>query len=151
MAELQSLKGMEEITIGTYRGFDLSVSFDSFTKNMRATLRNKYSYTTDLGTDGYGNITRINNLLDNIEKRIPEERDKLDNIQKQLETAKVEVQKEFPQEQVLKDKLERLNQLNAELNIKTDENEIIDDFEDIKDNKNSIDKDDPSKNDDTRY
>ena len=52
---------------------------------------------------------------------------------------------------VLKDKLERLNQLNAELNIKTDENEIIDDFEDIKDNKNSIDKDDPSKNDDTRY
>ena len=51
----------------------------------------------------------------------------------------------------MKDKLERLNQLNAELNIKTDENEIIDDFEDIKDNKNSIDKDDPSKNDDTRY
>lgn len=104
MAELQNLKGMEEITIGTYRGFDLSISFDSFTKNMRATLRNKYSYTTDLGTDGYGNITRINNLLDNIEKRIPEERDKLDNIQNQLETAKLEVQKEFSQEQDLKDK-----------------------------------------------
>ena len=136
MAELQNLKGMEEITIGTYRGFDLSISFDSFTKNMRATLRNKYSYTTDLGTDGYGNITRINNLLDNIEKRIPEERDKLDNIQNQLETAKLEVQKEFSQEQDLKDKQKRLSELNAELNIKEDENEVIDDVEETKEKTN---------------
>ena len=151
MAELQSLKGMEEITIGTYRGFDLSVSFDSFTKNMRATLRNKYSYTTDLGTDGYGNITRINNLLDNIEKRIPEERDKLDNIQNQLETAKVEVQKDFSQEQDLKDKQKRLSELNAELNIKEDENEVIDDVEETKENKKELDKIDPNKNDDTRF
>ena len=142
---------MEEITIGTYRGFDLSISFDSFTKNMRATLRNKYSYTTDLGTDGYGNITRINNLLDNIEKRIPEERDKLDNIQKQLETAKVEVQKDFSQEQDLKDKQKRLSELNAELNIKEDENEVIDDVEETKENKKELDKIDPNKNDDTRF
>ena len=137
--------------IGEYRGFKMILQIDSVFGMAQITLQNKSSYKTDLGTDVFGNITRINNLLEGIEKKIPEERDNLDNLNKQFEIAKVEVQKEFPQEQVLKDKLERLNQLNAELNIKTDENKIIDDFEDIKDNKNSIDKDDPSKNDDTRY
>ncbi len=127
LAELQNLKGMEEKAIGEYRGFEISISFDSFSRNMKATLRNKYSYTTELGTDAFGNITRLNNLLENIEKRIPEERDKLDNIKNQFETAKVEVLKEFPQESELKSKQERLTILNAELNIKEDENEIIDD------------------------
>ena len=94
---------------------------------MKITLKNKYSYTADLGTDSFGNITRINNLLDNIEKRIPEERDKLDNLEKQFEIAKVEVTKEFPQEEELKSKQAKLAEVNAELNIKDDENEIIDD------------------------
>ncbi|MBR3325264.1 MAG: DEAD/DEAH box helicase family protein [Clostridia bacterium] len=145
LAELQNLKGMEETTIGEYRGFSLSISFDSFSKNMKATLRNKYSYTTELGTDAYGNITRLNNLLDNIEKRIPEERDKLDNLQKQLDTAKVEVLKEFSQENELKEKQERLRILNAELNIKEDENEIIDDSPEQEENKPL------NRNNDTRF
>lgn len=129
LAEIQSLKGMEVREIGEYRGFKISIAYDSLTRNIRATLRNKYSYSTDLGLDAFGNITRINNLLDNIEKRIPEERIKLDNLINQMEIANVEVQKEFPQEQELKEKLEKLNTLNAELNIKNDENEIIDDFD----------------------
>ena len=112
---------------------------------MKATLRNKYSYTTELGTDAYGNITRLNNLLDNIEKRIPEERDKLDNLQKQLDTAKVEVLKEFSQENELKEKQERLRILNAELNIKEDENEIIDDSPEQEENKPL------NRNNDTRF
>ena len=145
LAELQNLKGMEETTIGEYRGFSLSISFDSFSKNMKATLRNKYSYTTELGTDAYGNITRLNNLLDNIEKRIPEERDKLDNLQKQLDTAKLEVLKEFSQENELKEKQERLRILNAELNIKEDENEIIDDSPEQEENKPL------NRNNDTRF
>ena len=127
LEELQKLKGMETKTIGEYRGFKMSISFDSFTKLMKITLKNKYSYTADLGTDSFGNITRINNLLDNIEKRIPEERDKLDNLEKQFEIAKVEVTKEFPQEEELKSKQAKLAEVNAELNIKDDENEIIDD------------------------
>ena len=127
MEELQKLKGMETKTIGEYRGFKMFISFDSFTKLMKITLKNKYSYTSDLGTDSFGNITRINNLLDNIEKRIPEERDKLDNLEKQFEIAKVEVTKEFPQEEELKSKQAKLAEVNAELNIKDDENEIIDD------------------------
>ena len=131
LAELQNLKVMEQKTIGDYRGFNISISFDSLTRNMKVTLKNKFSYTTELGIDAFGNITRINNLLDNIEKRIPEEREKLDNIKNQLETAKIEVQKVFPQENELKTKQERLTILNSELNIKEDENEIIDDDNEI--------------------
>lgn len=150
LAVLQDLKGMEVRDIGEYRGFNMSVSFDSVTRNVRVTLKNKYSYSTDLGVDAYGNITRINNLLDNIEARIPEERNKLDTLNAQMETAKVEVQKEFPQEQELTEKMEKLNKLNAELNIKIDENEIIDDFDDEPKNDKSMEKSDKNKNNMTR-
>ena len=132
LAVIQDLKGVEVRDVGEYRGFNMSVSFDSVSRNVRVTLKNRYSYSTDLGLDAYGNITRINNLLDNIEARIPEERNKLDTLNAQMETAKLEVQKEFPQEQELKEKTEKLNKLNAELNIKIDENEIIDDVDDEK-------------------
>ena len=104
-----------------------------------------------MGLDAFGNITRINNLLDNIETKIPNERNKLDTLNQQMETAKVEVQKEFPQEQELKEKMEKLNQLNAELNIKIDENEIIDDFDDEKENDKSNEKSDKNRNNDTRF
>ena len=72
--------------------------------NFQLTLKNKYSYKIDLGNDVFGNITRINNCLESIEKDIPKERDWLDNLNHQLENAKIEVQKEFPQEQELQDK-----------------------------------------------
>ena len=151
LAVLQDLKGMEVRDIGEYRGFNMSVSFDSVSRNIRVTLKNRYSYSTDLGLDAYGNITRINNLLDNIKAKIPDERNKLDTLNQQMETAKVEVQKEFPQEQELKEKMDKLNQLNAELNIKIDENEIIDDFDDEKENDKSKEKSDKNRNDDTRF
>lgn len=146
LAVLQDLKGMEVRDIGEYRGFNMSVSFDSVSRNIRVTLKNRYSYSTDLGLDAYGNITRINNLLDNIKAKIPDERNKLDTLNQQMETAKVEVQKEFPQEQELKEKMDKLNQLNAELNIKIDENEIIDDFDDEKENDKSKEKSDKNRN-----
>lgn len=135
LSECQNIRDMESKYIGEYRGFKMELSYDSFVKSMRITLKNKYTYRTELGTDAFGNITRINNLLENIEKQIPLERDKLDNLNKQFETAKIEVTKEFPQEQELKEKQDRLNQINAELNIKDDENEIIGDDEESKDGK----------------
>ena len=135
LTECQNIRDMESKYIGEYRGFKMELSYDSFVKSMRITLKNKYTYRTELGTDAFGNITRINNLLENIEKQIPLERDKLDNLNKQFETAKIEVTKEFPQEQELKEKQDRLNQINAELNIKDDENEIIGDDEESKDGK----------------
>ncbi len=124
---VQNLKSMEEKEIGEYRGFNMTVSFDSFSKNIKLKLKNKFSYSIDLGTDINGNITRINNCLENIAKDIPTEREKLDNIMFQLENAKQEIQKEFPKEQELKEKLQKLDKINAELKINDNDHEMLGD------------------------
>ena len=123
LESIQDLKSMETREIGEYRGFTMEMSFDSITRNIRLKLKNKFSYSIDLGTDINGNITRINNCLDNIAKDIPHERDLLDNTFFQLENAKQESQKEFPKEQELQEKLRKLEEINAELKINENENE----------------------------
>ena len=137
----QLLKSMEVKEIGKYRGFKMEISFDSITRNIKLKLKNKFSYTIDLGVDANGNITRINNCLENIARDIPLEREKLDNTKLQLENAKVESQKEFPQEQELKEKQRKLEEINAELKINENEHEMLgDEKEEEKDkitNKNS--------------
>ena len=132
---VQNLKSMEEKKIGEYRGFNMTVSFDSFTKNIKLKLKNKFSYSIDLGTDANGNITRINNCLENIAKDIPIEREKLDNTNFQLENAKQEIQKEFPKEQELKEKLQKLDQINAELKINDTDHEMLGDEQEEKEEK----------------
>lgn len=123
----QLLKSMEVREIGEYRGFKMEISFDSVTRNIKLKLKNKFSYTIDLGVDAGGNIIRINNCLENIARDIPLEREKLDNTKLQLENAKVESQKEFPQEQELKDKQRKHDSINAELKINDDDHEILGD------------------------
>lgn len=127
LESIQSLKSMEQKEIGQFRGFIMEISFESFSKNIRLKLKNKYSYSIDLGTDANGNITRINNCLENIEKNILLEREKLDNIKLQLENAKQESQKEFPQEQELREKQNKLDEINAELKINDKGHEILGD------------------------
>ena len=78
LQSINDLKSMETREIGEYRGFTMEISFDSITRNIRLKLKNKFSYSIDLGTDVNGNITRINNCLENIAKDIPHERDLLD-------------------------------------------------------------------------
>ena len=131
---IQNLKSMEEKNIGEYRGFTMEVSFDSFTRNIKLKLKNKFSYSIDLGTDVNGNITRINNCLENIAKDIPIERERLDNTKFQLENAKQEIQKEFPKEQELKEKLKKLDEINAELKINENEHEILGNEKEEKEN-----------------
>ena len=89
-----------------------------------------------MGTDSNGNITRINNCLENIAKDIPLETEILDNIHLQLENAKIEEQKEFPKEQELKEKLKKLDEINAELKINDNEHEMIGDEQEEKEDKN---------------
>lgn len=132
LACVQNIKSMEEKDIGEYRGFNMTVSFDSFSKNIKLKLKNKFSYSIDLGTDINGNITRINNCLENIAKDIPTEREKLDNTMFQLENAKQEIQKEFPKEQELKEKLQKLDQINAELKINDNDHEMLGDEQEEK-------------------
>ena len=131
----QLLKSMEVKEIGEYRGFKMEISFDSITRNIKLKLKNKFSYTIDLGTDVNGNITRINNCLENIAKDIPHERDLLDNTYFQLENAKQESQKEFPKEQELQEKLRKLEEINAELKINENEHEMLGDEKEEKQDK----------------
>ena len=140
----QLLKSMEVKEIGEYRGFKMEISFDSVTRNIKLKLKNKFSYTIDLGVDAGGNIIRINNCLENIARDIPLEREKLDNTKLQLENAKIESQKEFPQEQELKDKQRKLDSINAELKINDDDHEILGDEQEEKDDKNK-DKNSPER------
>lgn len=141
---IQNLKSMEVKVVGEYRGFNMEISFDSFSKNIKLKLKNKFSYSIDLGTDINGNITRINNCLDNIAKDIPHERDLLDNTYFQLENAKQESQKEFPKEQELQEKLRKLEEINAELKINENEHEMLGDEKEEKQDK-SPDKNSPER------
>ena len=131
----KELKSMEEKEIGEYRGFKMKLAFNSFSKNFQLTLKNKYHYMVELGSDVFGNITRINNCLESIEKDIPKERDWLDNLNHQLENAKVEVQKKFPQEQELQDKEKRLEALNIELKLNEQDKELLGDEQEEKEDK----------------
>lgn len=141
---IQNLKSMEVKVVGEYRGFNMEISFDSFSKNIKLKLKNKFSYSIDLGTDINGNITRINNCLENIAKDIPHERDLLDNTFFQLENAKQESQKEFPKEQELQEKLRKLEEINAELKINENEHEMLGDEKEEKQDK-SPDKNSPER------
>ena len=141
---VQGLKSMEVKEIGEYRGFKMEISFDSFTKNIKLKLKNKFSYSIDLGTDINGNITRINNCLENIARDIPHEREKLDNTNFQLENAKNEIQKEFPKEQELQEKLKKLDKINAELKINDNTHEMLEDEQEEKEDR-SPDKKSPER------
>ena len=144
LESIQNLKSMEIKEIGEYRGFNMEISFDSFSKNIRLKLKNKFSYSIDLGTDINGNITRINNCLENISKDIPHERDLLDNTYFQLENAKQEAEKEFPKEQELQEKLRKLEEINAELKINDNDHEMLGDEKEEKQDK-SPDKNSPER------
>lgn len=135
LQSINDLKSMETREIGEYRGFTMEISFDSITRNIRLKLKNKFSYSIDLGTDVNGNITRINNCLENIAKDIPHERELLDNTYFQLENAKQESQKEFPKEQELQEKLRKLEEINAELKINENEHEMLGDEKEEKQDK----------------
>ena len=144
LQSINDLKSMETREIGEYRGFKMEISFDSITRNIKLKLKNKFSYSIDLGTDINGNITRINNCLENVAKDIPHERDLLDNTYFQLENAKQEVQKEFPKEQELQEKLRKLEEINAELKINEDDHEMLGDEKEVKQDK-SPDKNSPER------
>jgi hypothetical protein len=103
--------------IGEYGGFRMVVAFDFFQNQFRLSLKGKITHDIEVGTDAYGNITRINNKIENMGKELSETEQKLENVQHQLETAKQEVDKPFAQEAELAEKSDRLNALNALLNM----------------------------------
>ena len=116
---------LEGTEIGTYRGFPMSIRWNSITHCYNLKLQHHMKYVVELGENGLGNVLRINNALDNIQKRITRAEQNLQTLESQLEDAKIEVKKEFPKEAVLKEKNERLFELNALLNMDESNNPII--------------------------
>ena len=105
------------VTIGEYQGFKMSVSFDSFFSKFTISLKGSLSHEVEIGADPLGNLQRLSNALEGMTGKMADVEQKLSNVEHQLETAKVEVTKPFAQEQELSEKLERLAELNALLNM----------------------------------
>ena len=114
---MKEVKGLEPVPIGSYRGFQMSLTLEDFGKQYVLTLKGKMSHRVELGKDPRGNLIRIDNALAGMETRLARVQEKLDSLYAQMETAKAELGKPFPQEQELKEKSARLAQLNIELNI----------------------------------
>ena len=113
------------VTIGEFQGFKMSVSFDSFYSKFTINLKGSLSHEVEIGADPLGNLQRLSNALEAMPKKAAEVEQKLANVEHQLETAKVEVTKPFAQEEELAEKLERLAELNALLNMDEKGNEGI--------------------------
>ena len=122
----KSMTSPDPIPIGQYRGFDMELSFDTFSREYKITLIHQLRHTVTLGTDIFGNIQRLDNTLGAFEERMAACAEQMENTRVQLENAKAEVQKPFPQEEELAAKTARLNELNALLNLDKKENEIVD-------------------------
>ena len=116
----QEMPNADMMLLGTYRGFELNIRFDSFKNEHQAVLRAELSYPVSLGDDARGNITRLDNAIDNFADRIADAENALQNLEQQKRAAEVEVAKPFAQEEELAEKSARLAELNALLNIDRD-------------------------------
>ena len=111
------LPNAEEKVIGSYRGFELSLRFDTFRSEYLALLKGQRKYTVPLGTDPLGNIIRLDNSLNNFPERITAAENELATLHQQQAAAQIEVEKPFPQEEELAEKSARLAELNAQLDV----------------------------------
>ena len=121
----QAMTSPDPIPLGEYRGFQMELYFETFSKEYKVKLKGELGYPVTLGTDTFGNITRFDNALEGLPKRLEINEQELENTKKQFETAKVDVCKPFNQEEELQTKTARLNELNALLNVDKCENEIV--------------------------
>ena len=115
----------EPTPLGEYRGFKMELEFDTFERAYAVKLKGHFTHSITLGTDIYGNITRIDNAVDNIEARLHKAEEQLENTKAQFETAKVEVEKPFAQEDELKQKMTRLTELNALLDMDKGDTPVV--------------------------
>lgn len=115
----------EPTPLGEYRGFKMELEFDTFERAYAVKLKGHFTHSITLGTDIYGNITRIDNAVDNIEARLHKAEEQLENTKAQFETAKVEVEKPFAQEDELKQKMARLTELNALLDMDKGDTPVV--------------------------
>ena len=121
VALLSAASGLKSVKsagqIGEYHGFALSSEYNFLSNTYTMTIKGKCSYKIEFGKDTLGNIQRIHNALSAIGKKLADTEQNLETVQQQLKTAQEEVQKPFPKEAELSEKMERLAELNAMLNM----------------------------------
>jgi len=117
LAVMKEAQGLEPLKIGSYRGFTTALTLEDFGRQYILTLKSEISHRVELGNDARGNLIRVDNVLNSIPGRVQAAQAQLASAHEQLETAKAEVGKPFPQEDELKTKSARLVELNAELDM----------------------------------
>ena len=128
-AILEACKNMtspDPKTFGEYRGFTMELSFDSFSREYKISIKNELSHSVALGSDVHGNITRLDNALEGFGIKLQACEELLSNTKTQMENAKVEMERPFIQEDELKTKSARLDELNILLNMDQKDNELVD-------------------------
>ena len=117
LAACKQVKTDEDLPLGNYRGFSMTMMYNPFSSQYLVTLKGAMSHQVELGSDARGNITRIDNALAAIPKRMEVVENKLADLNKQMTAAKAELGKPFPQEEELRSKSARLAELDAKLNL----------------------------------
>ena len=121
----KSMNSPDAIPLGEYRGFQMELYFDTVQRNYVVKLKGETSRDVPLGDDAHGNIVRIDNGIERFEEALADTKNSLENMEKQFETAKQEIEKPFAKEEELRAKTARLDELNILLNMDKKENEIV--------------------------
>jgi len=136
LAEMKNIEMTEYRNIGNYRGFELSMLFDSKMQKYTMKISNKYNYKIELGTDIYGNLTRIENALKGIESKLESNKTYLTRLEEQLKVAKEEVKTEFKYETQLNEAQKRLDEINIILKLDDKKEKTLDIYDDSIEDKN---------------
>ena len=124
LEECKAMTSPDPVVIGSYRGFSMELSFDTFLREYHLVLGHELRHTVNLGTDVFGNIQRMDNVLDGFDSRLKDCQALLENTRTQLANAQMEVMKPFDQEEELAIKFARLEELNALLNLDEKDKEL---------------------------
>ena len=117
LAVCKANQSLEPVPLGSYRGFKMELTFDSFQKEYQVLLKGEMTHRVPIGTSAAGNIQRLDNALAGISARLEKAEQQLDNLSSQQEAAQAELGKPFPQEAELAEKSARLAELDALLNM----------------------------------
>ena len=120
------MTGSDAVLLGQYRGFSMVLAYDGRSNEYRITLKGALSHTVVLGTDVFGNITRLDNALENLEGSLQAEQNCLEETKGQLENARAELATPFAREEELAEKTKRLKELNILLNMDEKDKTLID-------------------------
>ena len=120
------IESTEPVSVGFYRGFGMELSYEAFSKEYQVSLKGALSHRVSLGTDVFGNITRLDNALNGLEQRMESNREALVRTKEQMVVAQAESEKPFPREQELREKSQRLAELTKLLKLDEKDRELLD-------------------------